>query len=488
VIALCGLGAVLRFYSLGHQGFWYDEGNTVLLIHYPLGKMLGLIPQTESTPPLYYLAAWVWARVFGFGEAGLRSLSALVGVLVVPIAYGAGAKLVSRRAGLIVAALCACNPFLIWYSQEARSYSLLVLFSAAALLSFAYVLEWPTTRHVAVWVACCALSLATHYYAVVAIAPQMVWLLIRHRRSRAVQVGLAAVLVSGLALLPLASTQNGTGRDTWIAHAPLGVRLRQIIPELLIGTDAPARVALKFAAMALAAVALVLLALARPSAQRRGAVLAGGLALGGFAVSLLFVAVGHDGLITRNIIALWLPAAVAVAGGLALARPAALGVLIAGALCAIGTAAAIGIATTYDFQRPDWRAVARLLGPTPQGGGTRVVLIQHYRTRLPLSLYVPGLKFLGRHTASGVTELDVVAMSSPQQPLCWWGAACNLIPSRLQASYPIAGMRAQWRRRVHRFTVLRLVSSNGPVQISPSQIAGALRTTTLRRDDLLVQR
>src|SRR5205814_7640825 len=122
VAALTVLAAVLRFYRLGHQGLWFDEANTALLVHFSPGKMLGLIPQTESTPPLYYCVAWVWARVFGYGESALRSLSALAGVAMIPVVYGAGAKLISRRAGVLGAAFAACSPLLIWYSQEARSY------------------------------------------------------------------------------------------------------------------------------------------------------------------------------------------------------------------------------------------------------------------------------------------------------------------------------------------------------------------------------
>src|SRR5579884_758248 len=113
VAALTVLAAAIRFYRLGHQGFWYDEAISAHLVHYPLGKMFGLIPQSESTPPLYYCLAWVWVRVFGDGEAGLRSLSAVAGVAVVPVIYGAGARLVSIRTGLIAAALAACNPLLI---------------------------------------------------------------------------------------------------------------------------------------------------------------------------------------------------------------------------------------------------------------------------------------------------------------------------------------------------------------------------------------
>jgi uncharacterized membrane protein len=108
------LGAGLRSWRIGHQGYWYDEGITVALVHNSLGHMLGVLPQSEGTPPLYYCLAWCWARIFGFREAGLRSLSALAGVLVVPAMYGIAAKLISQRAGLIAAALAACNPFLIW--------------------------------------------------------------------------------------------------------------------------------------------------------------------------------------------------------------------------------------------------------------------------------------------------------------------------------------------------------------------------------------
>ena len=75
VVFLTVLGASLRFAAIGRQGFWIDEAYTAQLVHLPLGKMFGLIPQTESTPPLYYSIAWVWTRLFGDTEAGLRSLS-----------------------------------------------------------------------------------------------------------------------------------------------------------------------------------------------------------------------------------------------------------------------------------------------------------------------------------------------------------------------------------------------------------------------------
>ena len=85
-----------------------------------------------------------------------------------------------------------------------------------------------------------------------------------------------------------------------------------------------------------------------------------------------------------------------------------------------------------------------------------------------------------------MTELDVIAMSSPQEPLCWWGAACNLIPSRMQRSYGVRGFRAAWTRHELQFTVKRLIARR-PVLLTPARVARALHTTRLRRDVLELQ-
>ena len=487
VAGLTVLGAVLRFYRLGHQGFWFDEGNTALLVHFPPGKMLGLIPQTESTPPLYYCVAWVWARIFGYGEVGLRSFSALAGVAMIPVVFAAGAKLVSRRAGLIAAAFATCSPLLIWYSQEARSYQLLAFLAAASLLAFAHALARPSPRSLAAWAIACALALATHYYAVLAVVPEAVWLLVVHRRRRAVQIGVAVVGVCGLGLIPLAISQHGTGRANWIAHAPFGRRLGQIVPQFAAGFDGPAHAVLEPVAIAIVVLSVLLLVTRSGGAPRRGALLAGGLALAGFVLSLLLVAGGFDDLLTRNMLAIWAPAALFVAGGLAAPRARVVGIVAAVALCGIGVLTAAGVAFDRDFQRPDWRVVAAALGTRAPAGG-RAILVQHYRDLLPLSLYVPGLRFWPGRASIPVRELDVVSFTSPPSAgFCWWGSACNLWPSRMQSSYPVAGFRAVSERHVAQFTVLRLVST-AAAHVSPAAVAAALNTTNFANDELLIQR
>jgi mannosyltransferase len=487
VAGLTVLGAVLRFYRIGHQGFWFDEGNTALLVHFSPGKMLGLIPQTESTPPLYYGVAWVWARIFGYGEAALRSLSAVCGVLMVPVVYAAGARLISRRAGVIAAAFVTCSPLLIWYSQEARSYQLLAFLAAVSLLAFAHALARPSGRVLAAWVIACALALATHYYAVLAVVPEAVWLLVVHRRRRAVQAGVTVVGVCGLGLIPLAISQHGTGHSNWIATVPFGRRLGQIVPQFAAGFEGPAHSVLEPVALAILVLSVVLLATRSTAESRRGTLLAGGLALAGLILSLVLIAVGFDDVLTRNMLAIWAPAALFVAGGLAAPRARVAGLVAAVALCGIGVVTAAGVAFDRRYERPDWRVVASALGPRAPVGG-RAILIQHYRDLLPLSLYVPGLRAWPGRAAVPVRELDVISFASPPSSgFCWWGSACNLWPSRMQATYPVAGFQAASLGHAHQFSVLRLRSTR-PAPLTPAAVAAALKTTKFRDDELLIQR
>jgi 4-amino-4-deoxy-L-arabinose transferase-like glycosyltransferase len=485
VAGLTVLAAVLRFAGIGHQGFWLDEAHTALLVHFSPGKMLGLLPQTESTPPLYYCVAWVWARIFGFGETGLRSLSAVAGVLTVPVAYAAGTKLISRRAGLVVAALVSTSPLLIWYSQEARSYELVVLLGAITLLSFAYALATPTGRYLAAWAVACALALATHYFALLAVVPEAAWLLYKHRRRRSVQVAVAVIALAGLALIPLAISQQGTGNSNWIARIPLGTRLSQVPPQFLLGFGAPAGRWLRALDDVVVIAAVALLWWRGGERERRGALLAGGLAVAGFVVMLVLLAAGVDDLITRNIIVLWLPLALVVAAGLGSTRARRLGTAGVAVLCTTGVVAAVGVAVNRNLERPDWRPVTRALGPAPAQRAGRAILIQHYRTLLPLSLYLPRLKFMPRRGAL-VDELDVIGIRSPQQVACWWGAACNLIPSHMQRSYPVPGFHVVGERHILQFTVLFMRSAR-PVRLTRAMVSGALTNTEPRNDGLIVE-
>jgi 4-amino-4-deoxy-L-arabinose transferase-like glycosyltransferase len=91
------LALALRFATLGVQSLDSDEGFTAEIARKSLGGAVSQVPHTESSPPLYYALVWLWAKVFGTGPWGLRSLSALAGTAVVPVVYAIGSRLRSPR-------------------------------------------------------------------------------------------------------------------------------------------------------------------------------------------------------------------------------------------------------------------------------------------------------------------------------------------------------------------------------------------------------
>ena len=463
ILLITAVGAFLRFYAIGRQGFWYDESYTVLLVHSGPGEMLRLIPQLESTPPLYYSVAWVWARIFGFDEAGLKSLSALCGTITIPVAYLAARKLLANwRSAVIVAALVAFNPLLIWYSQEARAYSMLVLLSACTLLAFAYVLERPRPAAVAMWALACALALLTHYYAAIIVVPEIAWLLYEHRHSRALKVGIGAIVLVVAGLAPLAIRQSSNRSNKWIMHSSYLLRLRQFPALFLIGPETHLREVVKFVAFAMVAVGVVLLITRSRRRERQGALLPGALALGGFVLSAV---VGHNTFLARNLLPVWLPAAMFIAGGFGAARAKLVGIAATVVLCAIGAFAVVSVDATPAFQRPNWKLVANAIGRWPEAGyssrDARIILIQDNPGLLPLGLYLKDLRYIESPTLQRVVAIDVIAVL-PHKGLggfCWWGSECNLIPSHLNRRYFIPGFHVVAIRRIHDFGIVELRSS-----------------------------
>ena len=236
VFALTLLGAVLRFPTLDRQSFWLDELVTASLLDRSLGDVLGEIPRTEATPYLYYVVAWLWSSVFGLGEVGLRSLSALAGTATIPVAYGAGVVLVSRRAGIVAAALVATSPFLVWYSQEARSYALFALLGATSVLAFGLALRGDR-RWLAGWCVVCALTLATHYFGVFLVGAEAVWLLARLRPRLPVVLASLVPVATLLAHLPVLLDQRGNGEA--VAGSSLASRVAGIPKNLVVGYSFP---------------------------------------------------------------------------------------------------------------------------------------------------------------------------------------------------------------------------------------------------------
>jgi hypothetical protein len=464
---IVALAALLRFATLDEQSFWYDEAVTVGLVKMDLGDMLDRIPESESTPPLYYIVAWLWAKLFGTGEVGLRSLSALCGTAFVPVMYAIGVRAVGIRVGLVAAGLAAVSPLLVWYSQEARTYALLVLLAGLSFLFFIRLLTGdPRRRTLVLWGVFSALALATHYFAAFVVAIEAVWLLATAANRRPIAVAVGCVTVVELALMPLLLHQRSLNLADFIDEIPLGYRLARTPKQFLVGFDAPGEVI-----SAIAAIALVLLAFwfvwsRGDDRERRAAGV--GLAIGGalLVTTALLAIVGVDYFDTRNVLIAWLPLALAVAAGLGARRAGRAGLVAAGALALLSASTVVFVATSESLQRDNWRGVAEALEKN-HSASPRALVITPFTVPPPFAVYAPQWEVMPAEGAA-VQEIDYVALPLRRRTQARPGKP----PRPENHPAPGPGFELVQKRFDETFTLLRYTSAT-PVHVTPAGLVGS---------------
>ncbi len=134
LILITLLAFSLRFYKLGEWSFWGDEYITVRkAINIFGGGVTRLSPSMLSTH--------IVLDRFGVTEWNARLVSASVGIISVPILFWLVKRLFNAYAALIAALLLAVSPWHIYWSQNARFYTTLLLFFTLALFFFYWALE-----------------------------------------------------------------------------------------------------------------------------------------------------------------------------------------------------------------------------------------------------------------------------------------------------------------------------------------------------------
>jgi len=400
------VAALIRILVINNQSYWWDEALTAYESGLPFGAMLTTVAHVETTPPLYFLLTWAWGHVFGTGEVALRSLSTIAGVALVPIAYLCAKELISRWAGVVAAALVAVNPFMIWYSQEARAYLLLAALTGASFLWFARALREPSRRNVSWWAVLSSLAVMTHFFAGFAIAPEASWLLWRSR-TRVVLGAIAAVAVVQAAMLPFAGadTTHGVG---WITRIARIHRIATATGEWglsLVYRRATVTQDLAGGAVFLTIVVL-LVVFGGDKRTREGTKVAGVIAALVWLLPLGLALVGQDFFLSRNVIPAFIPLVTVVAAACVAPRAPILGAAFAVLLLAVFVDATVTVQTTPALERPNWRAIGHTIGRSPVA---RAILFTGNNYAIPLKLYVPDVSWVQpSNKLVRIDQLDLV--------------------------------------------------------------------------------
>lgn len=125
------ISTVLRIYHIDFQSLWVDEINTMVQAtpNQSFKDTYKSLLANDLQPPLYFYILKYLFRIFGYTTLVMRLFSAILGVAAVWGIYLLGKEIFSKKAGLISSAILGLNFFHIYYSQEGRPYSFLVLFT-----------------------------------------------------------------------------------------------------------------------------------------------------------------------------------------------------------------------------------------------------------------------------------------------------------------------------------------------------------------------
>ncbi len=317
-----GVNLVITLPLAAVLNIWQDEAYTLQTTSRDLGYAFAQAIGFEQNAPLYFVAMTVW-RHAGDGIFFLRLFSVLCIAATVLLIPGLARRYVPHVDGVLVAAVVACNPFVVWAAVELRVYALIVLLSALLLQTFfdAFMEENPGRWAAIAYAVCVGVALYTQYYLAFLVAAQGATLLFYNRR--AVLAFALAGAAGALAFVPMLAIVPAQVQNFKSIFAPpsivqtcinlAGIGLRYVLPLPILHA--------KNAYVVFVIVAVLALTVARPSLRAIGRspiVATTGFALAFFAVGTYLSGV-H--VLDRHAAALYVPATLTIFAVLATVRP-----------------------------------------------------------------------------------------------------------------------------------------------------------------------
>jgi len=136
VAATTSMALALRLLLLGAQSLWVDEAVTFVSSSGSLHDVIARTAANSNIPPLYYLVVHGFLHI-GRSEFILRLPSVMFAVASIPLLHDVTRRWIGKTEAAYAAAFLALSPFHVWYSQDARPYSMLLFLALASL----YLLE-----------------------------------------------------------------------------------------------------------------------------------------------------------------------------------------------------------------------------------------------------------------------------------------------------------------------------------------------------------
>ena len=237
-----GLAFALRVAGLDFQSLWRDEVDAIRFATGSWDGLLDMFVAPGQNGPLYFLVLRPWLHLAGLSGFALRFFSVFFGTLAVPLSYRLCRRLfpVHRSLPVLAAILAATSPYLIWYSQEGKMYSLVVVLVLISMDRYVAALYRGGWQRWLLYIAFTGAAVYVHFLAALLIPAQMLAFLFvepdtRRVRWKAWLASLGLLTLPYLPLLrwqlPLALSPAETGYD----FVPLHEMLLSLIANYSLG-------------------------------------------------------------------------------------------------------------------------------------------------------------------------------------------------------------------------------------------------------------
>jgi len=174
-------GLILRFWT--RSGLWLDEALTVDIARLPLHEIPNALKH-DGAPPLYYYLLHFWIVLFGQSNVAVRSLSGVIAVVTLPVAWLCGKRFGGRVVAWTLLVLLASAPFAVYYATESRMYGLVILLTGCGFLALQRAVSAPRPANLVAVAVVTAALLYAQYWSVYFVGMVVIWLVASIVRSR----------------------------------------------------------------------------------------------------------------------------------------------------------------------------------------------------------------------------------------------------------------------------------------------------------------
>jgi uncharacterized membrane protein len=174
--AILFIALFLRIYDLGTESIWLDEGYTIRMAKLNLSQLIKDTLSFDLIPPLYHIFLHYWINLFGDSEFSTRFLSTIFGFFAVFMIYKVGSLFFNKNTGVLSSFLLALSLYHIKYSQEVRSYTLMVLLCLFSIYFFIRLFNKRTLTISIGYIISSSLLMYIHIYGLFIIIAQNIYL------------------------------------------------------------------------------------------------------------------------------------------------------------------------------------------------------------------------------------------------------------------------------------------------------------------------